>query len=167
MTDVRHVFGGQYLWLEATPSENVVTLLAAGDVPQLADSFTLAEREWRQTWADDLESLAEQGRVVVWGAGAKGVTLVNLLDPDASLIHAVVDMNPLKQGGFIPGSGHSIVAPEQLAQQHISHILLMNPNYRREIAGLLEHLDVRATLIDVTERIGSRELRPMFSVVAP
>ncbi|MCA9109879.1 MAG: methyltransferase domain-containing protein [Planctomycetaceae bacterium] len=152
VTDVRHVFGGQYLWLEATPAEGVEVTRNPGDISEIAAAFAVAERDWLERWRRELELAAAEGPVAVWGAGAKGVTLVNLLDPETRLVQCVVDMNPLKQGGFIPGSGHSIVAPEELCNRGVHHLLLMNPNYREEIEDLLTRLEVAVNVINVTER---------------
>ncbi len=167
VSNVRHVFGGQYLWLEATPEEHVEVTRDPGEIPELAESFTTAERDWLRNWRGELEHAAKQGPVAVWGAGAKGVTLVNLLDPDATLVRCVVDMNPLKQNGFIPGSGHPIVAPEQLGSEQVRHILLMNPNYREEIKDLLDRLKVPATLINLTERTEHTDESASVSILVP
>ena len=72
----------------------------------------------------------------MWGAGAKGVTLANLVDPACSLIDCVVDLNPQKQGRFLPGTGHPIVAVSDLRERAISGVVLMNANYETEINGI-------------------------------
>ena len=51
-------------------------------------------------------------------------------------------MNPNKQGGFIPGSAHPIVAPAELARRGVTAAMLMNPNYREENLALLGELGV-------------------------
>lgn len=51
-----------------------------------------------------VRSLAASGGVAVLGAGAKGVTFLNLADPEAANVSCVIDVNPYKQGKFIPGT---------------------------------------------------------------
>jgi hypothetical protein len=87
------------------------------------------------------------GRVAIWGAGAKGVTFAGLVDPEAELIDCVVDLNPRKQGCFIPGTGHPIVGPDELASRGVSTAVLMNPNYRRENEAILSRLGLNLELV--------------------
>lgn len=146
--EVLEVFDGQYIWLEARV---VATPAPRGfdpdDIPFLASIFGEAERETIESWANRLRELRRKGRLAVWGAGAKGVTLVNLLDPRRELIECVVDINPAKQCRFIPGTGHEIVGPERLAEVGVTTAILMNPNYREEILALLAGVCVEIGLL--------------------
>lgn len=136
--DVRTIFGGQYLWLEARPAPADVTpRRAPGDTAALAASLAAEERRWIDSWVDRLRAAAHE-KVAIWGAGAKGVTFANLIDPRSSLIDCVVDLNPRKQSKFLPGTGHPIVAPSELVTRGVTTAILMNPNYRAEIEALLE-----------------------------
>lgn len=81
-----------------------------------------------------------------WGAGAKGVTFCNLADPDCTRLAGVVDVNPAKQGKFLPGTGHPIVPPEAVADA--AAVLVFNPNYIAEVRATLESLGSRAEVID-------------------
>ena len=69
----------------------------------------------------------------IWGAGAKGSSFVNLMDPHCSRISYVVDVNPKKQGRYIAKTGHKIVPPESLNDFGGGDILVMNENYYEEI----------------------------------
>ena len=152
--DVRHVFSGQYLFLEATPSAQPLahrSRLGALDVPALATRFAEHEAECSATWRDRLERLSAARRVVVWGAGAKGVTFANLIDPDRRLIDCVVDINPAKQGKYLPGTGHPIVAPASLVGREVV-LLVLNPNYLREIEQTVARLRLDAEIIDLMNR---------------
>ena len=71
--------------------------------------------------------------MAVLGAGAKGVTLLNLVDPSGARVDCVVDVNPKKQGRFLAGTGQAIVAPAALAERGVRHVLVLNPNYTDEI----------------------------------
>lgn len=142
---VRHVFGGQYLWLEATIShKKMMTSKKPDSSLQLTEAFAASESEVRKNWEIEIQKLASKGKVAIWGAGAKGVTLANLIDPDRILIDCVVDLNPNKQGKYIPGTGHPIVDYQEIASRGVATAILMNPNYRGEIQALLNeaHLDV-------------------------
>jgi hypothetical protein len=147
--EVRHVFGGQYLWLEATlvtappPVER-----DAGEQVMLARAFARDEARLLAGWRSRLEGLRARGGVAIWGAGAKGVTLANLADPEARLVDCVVDLNPHKQGHYLPGTGHPIVAPSQLEPRGVKSAILMNPNYRQENLTLLRTVGPTVDLVD-------------------
>jgi hypothetical protein len=86
--------------------------------------------------------------VALWGAGAKGVTFANLLDPNCELLDCLVDLNPAKQGCFVPGTGHPIVRHDELDARGVRTALAMNPNYTPENVELLRSVGSRAELID-------------------
>ena len=75
----------------------------------------------------------EHHGMLVWGAGAKGSTFVNLTDVNREYISCLVDINPKKQGRYIAKTGHSIISPVQLADFEGGDILVMNDNYYQEI----------------------------------
>ncbi len=78
------------------------------------------------------------GHIAIWGAGAKGVSFANLIDPTRKLVDCLVDLNPQKQAGYIPGTGHPIVPYQDLPERGVKSALLMNPNYRDENLSLLK-----------------------------
>ena len=146
---VDHVFGEQYLWLEATfATENPAITKQPTNIPALARQFAIAENQRVSSWRARIAALAAQQGIALWGAGAKGVTFANLVDPDCTQITGVVDMNPQKQHQYIPGSGHPIVDYRELARLGVTAALVMNPNYRQEIAQLLEQANLQIELID-------------------
>ena len=143
---IEHVFGGQYLWAEASPCLQPSTPeWDAECVPLLAKQFSRAEQKLTQDWKERIQELAAKGPLAIWGAGAKGVTFANLVDDRRKLIDCVADLNPNKQGKYLPGSGHKIVNYFELKSRRIHTALLMNPNYREENERLLASagLDVR------------------------
>jgi SAM-dependent methyltransferase len=137
-------FGGQYMWAEATPTTAPKPTFTPGDIPDLAQRFALAEHQWISDWSSRLH--ARTTKTAIWGAGAKGVTFANLVDPTATLLDCVVDLNPQKQGHFLPGTGHPIVGPAELAARGVANAILMNPNYRAENLALLASLQVSVEL---------------------
>jgi len=129
---VQYAFGGQYLWVDAAAGAGVTTHYEAGSIPSLAHAFGVRERQLKHRWTELLEAVSHKGKVAVWGAGAKGVTFVNLIDPLGSRVDCVVDLNPSKQGSFIAGTGHPIVDPRQLPDRGVRTAIVMNPNYIEE-----------------------------------
>ncbi|MBV8491125.1 MAG: methyltransferase domain-containing protein [Candidatus Eremiobacteraeota bacterium] len=145
---VRHVFEGQYLLLEATVGENARNATPRpGHVPALAREYKLDEARFVADWSARIRALSADAKLAVWGAGAKGVTFVNLLDPNHELIDCVVDINPNKQGAFIPGTGHPVVDYRTLRERGVSRAILMNPNYADENAALLRDAGLDVELI--------------------
>ena len=141
-------FGGQYLWVEAStrgdvdpggPSPN-------GHVAELTARFSSRLAAKRSEWTEALPELRARGPIVLWGAGAKGTTYLNVVDTDG-LVDAVVDVNPRKHGHFVPGTGQPIVAPDTLASRHPRTVVVMNPVYRPEIEERMRELGVDAEVV--------------------
>ncbi len=144
------VFGGQYLWLQArlVSATQPIEPRDGSAVVALAEAYGQSLQKLCADWQARLAELQRHGRVALWGAGAKGVTLANLVDPDRVLLDCLVDINPAKQGCYVPGSGHAIVAPSDLVLRQIANVILMNPNYANETLQLLEAERSPATLLD-------------------
>jgi SAM-dependent methyltransferase len=146
---VQHVFEGQYLWLEATLPKTAPRIeKRPGTVVIQAQRFAQLETKMKEDWDRKIRALAAKDKVAVWGAGAKGVTFANLIDESRRLIDCVVDLNPLKQGHYVPGTGHPIVSYQALTARGVSTAILMNPNYRKENLALLQAAQADVRLID-------------------
>lgn len=148
-------FAGQFLCVEAHADGAPGGPMDASPVPDGADLTALADglsaqltdllAHWRTEFA---RVRAAGGRVAIWGAGSKGVTFLNLMGPDADLC-VPVDINPQKHGLHVAGTGHRIAAPADLADQGISLVLVMNPVYAEEIAGMVGGLGIVADVVGV------------------
>jgi FlaA1/EpsC-like NDP-sugar epimerase len=115
----------------------------AQDANLFAMNYQEKVREWQRAFGD----LARSGeRAVVWGAGSKGVSLLNTMR-DVSGIEFVVDINPRKHGMHIAGTGQRIVPPEFLREYQPDVVILMNPMYQSEIQQLLGALGVYPRMI--------------------
>ncbi len=151
---VQPVFGEQYLWLEARPlsqdKEPAVTK-RPGSMPDLATEFAASESALKELWRVRVQKLAAKGKIAIWGGGAKGVTFANLIDPERRWIACAVDLNPHKQGGFLPGTGHPIIGYQELRPYNVWAAVLMNSNYRDENFALLRCADLKVELIDLME----------------
>jgi SAM-dependent methyltransferase len=146
---VEHVFEGQYLWLEATlPKAAPRVEKRPGTVVAQAQHFARLERNLKEDWRRKIRERAAQEKIALWGAGAKGVTFANLIDGSRQLIDCVVDLNPLKQDHYVPGTGHPIVSYQTLTKRGVSTAILMNPNYREENLALLRAAQANVRLID-------------------
>lgn len=148
---IKPIFGGQYLWLEARVGSAPAKASCNIEIAALAQSYAANEFALTQNWLAHLLALKAEGKVALWGAGAKGATFVNLVDPTRELIDCVVDLNPNKQGCYIPGTGHPIVAPADLPRRSVRNAVLMNPNYREENLRLLADTGIELNLIDWSE----------------
>lgn len=146
---VKKVFGEQYLWLEAVPtSSSHKIVMPPEDTPAMAKAYGDSEVIRQADWLARLDALSSKGPIALWGAGAKGATFANLIDPSCRLIDCVVDVNPNKQGKYLPGTGHPIVDYRALPVRGVHNVILMNPNYRAENEQMLANAGIFANLID-------------------
>lgn len=82
-------------------------------------------------------------RTVVWGAGSKAVAFLAAIG-DTEAIRGVVDINPYKQGSYLPGTAHAVIAPDGLTDLDVDLVVIMNPIYEGEITSMLADLGVEA-----------------------
>lgn len=152
--DLRTDYDDQYLMLEARPAsgrpapalpseEGPETL--ARDVDHFAWSCPLMIDHWRYRLQ---EMWKHERRPVVWGGGSKAVAFLTTLGVGRE-IEYVVDVNPFKQGTYLPGTGHEIVAPAVLREYRPGVVIVMNPIYREEIRAELDRMDLVADLVTV------------------
>jgi hypothetical protein len=157
-------FGGQFLSLDAVPAagrlpdlgpgvagmSTIDGELAAevrGTVERIAP-FGARHQEAMRTWRDRLAAWSGEGRTVaLWGAGAKGVTFLNVVAGDQ--VSAVVDLNVRKHGTHLAGTGHLVLAPEELPDVHPDVVVVMNALYVDEIRADLAKLGIAAEVVAV------------------
>lgn len=154
VSSLRESFGGQYLCIEALIDKARVsrTWNDTRDMRSLANDIA----KFRQDYMEKVNRVAEildrlkcaRKRTVVWGAGSKGVTFLNKFKGTAPIDY-VVDINPHKHGEFVPGSGQQITPPDFLREYRPDSIIVLNPNYRSEIARQVEHLGLKPEFIFV------------------
>ena len=72
-------------------------------------------------------------KVVIFGAAAKGSTLLNVAKIDSQLITAAVDTSITKQNKYIPGTGIGILSPQELYNLKPDVIVIMAWNFAEEI----------------------------------
>jgi SAM-dependent methyltransferase len=88
-----------------------------------------------------LIDLKQQGlRVVGYGAPAKGNTLLNYCGVRRDFIDYTCDLNPHKQGHFLPGSHIPIRSPEAILKDRPDVVLILPWNLKDEIVAQLSFI---------------------------
>jgi SAM-dependent methyltransferase len=106
----------------------------------LAEAFSERVRKVQEGWRGRVRSAWADGRsVVLWGGGSKGVSFLTTLGLKEE-VASVVDINPYKQGKFMPGTGHPVIAPKALVDQPPDLVIVMNPIYVTEVSSSLKEL---------------------------
>lgn len=85
------------------------------------------------SWERRLESLKDrQARVVAWGAGQRAINFLNRFNLEDEVAF-VVDINPQRQGMFLPRTGFKVEPPDRLVEYRPDIVLITNPTYAAEI----------------------------------
>jgi hypothetical protein len=88
-----------------------------------------------------LIGLKEQGlRVAGYGAPAKGNTLLNYCGIGRDFVDFTCDLNPHKQGHFLPGSHIPIRSPEAIREERPDVVLILPWNLKDEIVQQLSFI---------------------------
>jgi SAM-dependent methyltransferase len=88
-----------------------------------------------------LIDLKQQGlRVAAYGAPAKGNTLLNYCGVRRDMIEYTCDLNPHKQGHFLPGSHIPIRSPDQLREDRPDVVVILPWNLKDEIVAQLQFI---------------------------
>lgn len=124
------LFGGQYLYVVADLATLRSCAGATGAPVELPIEFTSACAGLASEFADE--------KRVIWGGASKGVTFSLHMQRANLAIDGVIDINPAKQGKFLPVTGLRVSSPEEAMQwlKPGDNIVVMNPNYLEEIKKL-------------------------------
>lgn len=150
--ELREEYEGQFLCIEAVQSEAVG--VSVGDLGhEFTEVFTLVSafadryRGKLESWQRKFDKMQREGKpVVIWGAGSKGVSFLNMVG-NSEQVEYVVDINPRKQGMHIAGHGAKIVPPAYLQAHPPDVVLVMNSIYVAEIQELTMSLGLTPEII--------------------
>jgi SAM-dependent methyltransferase len=130
-----YLFNDQYIYLIANLSD--LRKQAGPNQSNIySDNFSPKIRKYKSI-IGQIQNLA------IWGAGAKGSTFLNLLDPFRRNIKVVVDINHIKQNKYIAHTGHKIISPVTIKDYSIDNIIVMNQNYFEEIKKSIGDINIR------------------------
>jgi SAM-dependent methyltransferase len=72
-------------------------------------------------------------RLALWGGTGKGAAMANIFGLTADLVPVVVDSDPAKVGGFVPGTGQRIEGPAYLSSHPVDAVLICTQWKARDI----------------------------------
>ena len=130
-------FRGQYIHLLADLND-LKSFIKRDEKPNLVKDILFASELERYK-----RFVMQNQGVLVWGAGAKGATFVNLTDSYRQFIDGIIDINPKKQNRYVAKTGHKIYGINVLEDKEVKNILVMNENYLDEIMNILSESDVK------------------------
>lgn len=141
VTNLRYGFDNQYLLVDSRPHPGGKPLEiedTPDEVAQLVAHFADVASSSVNRWRTRIEDVrAEGGSVAVWGGGSKAVAFLTSIDADSV---TVVDINPHKQGKWLPGVAVEVQSPEILKDSRPDLVIPMNPIYVDEISRDLDEM---------------------------
>jgi SAM-dependent methyltransferase len=155
VTELGLLFDDQYIVQYAKPASHRSAPRFAleqdlEEMHRLAAEFPERVNRVRESWRARVRSAWQDGRrVVLWGGGSKGVSFVTTLGLTEE-VAAAVDINPYKQGKFMPGTGHPVIAPKQLIDEPPDLVIVMNPIYVAEITSSLKEIGLTPEVVALT-----------------
>ncbi len=128
-----HLFGGQYLYVVAD-----LSTLRKPTINQL--DRVQFPKEFGRSLTEKFKSLSNQ--ITIWGGASKGVIFAVLCQQAGLRVETVIDINPAKQGKYLPATGLLVQSPKVALKKlpHGSTILVMNSNYLEEIKFMSNNL---------------------------
>ena len=132
-------FEDQYLGLELAPAlTSSVRDSRSREVEALAADvacFRARANQKLRNWRERVERLRQAGqRTVIWGAGGRAITFLTLFGLFDEVSWAV-DVNPQRQGLFLPKTGQRVVAPDFLKTFRPELVVVANAAFEAEIRG--------------------------------
>jgi SAM-dependent methyltransferase len=128
--DRGYLFGGQYLFVVA----DLASLRDVKSMNPITNRFTLPDKFFDGIIHAVSYMKAQRGRNIIWGAGSKGVIFAFHTHRLGHTPDYVVDINPVKQGKFLPATGLPIISPEIINNiTEEDTIFILNLNYSDEI----------------------------------
>jgi SAM-dependent methyltransferase len=126
-----HVFAGQYLYVIADLSSIRTPILDRPASFRLPPDILSAV----DVYAKQLEAQGAKNSAI-WGGASKGVIFALYMHRAGIEIDLVFDINPAKQGKYLPLTGILVQPPERATEllSRGANVFVMNGNYLQEVA---------------------------------
>jgi len=138
-------FDDQYLVIEAKATggqrRDMPTLSELRRTQEFVRTCGAVMNAWVERCTDPKHSTR-----VIWGSGSKAVGFLTTLGI-ADQFAAIIDINPAKQGSYLPGTPLKIVSPKTLIGIKPDLVVIMNPIYRDEIAKSLAEMGLHPEMV--------------------
>jgi hypothetical protein len=150
--DLYRAYNNQYLLLEAkaaTQSSSDVFNIEENpeDILHSIKLFLQRLDNMRIQWKQKIEQTYKKGkRAVIWGSGSKCVSFMTTLGIRDE-IEYIVDINPYRQGKFIPAVGKEIVSPKFIKEYNPDLVIVMNSIYLNEIRKMINDMDLNPEVV--------------------
>jgi hypothetical protein len=106
--------------------------------PEVTQKLQTDVNQIKVSLSDELLRLKNLGfRIAAYGAAAKGNTLLNYVGLNSTDIDYVVDMNPHKQGKYLPGSRIPVVGIQHFRSNPPDVVLILPWNLASEIRKVI------------------------------
>lgn len=157
-------YADQYLLLAAKPTDGptMPSLPLEDDLQAMSQDvarFRQAVARQVQHWRDLILDARSRGKkMVIWSALSKAVSFLTTLKVGDAIEYAV-DINPHRQGRFLPITGQKIMAPSFLKEYGPDYVILMNPIYVPEVRRDLDAMGLPAEILPV----GGADKSPAFA----
>lgn len=147
-------YDDQYLMIDCRPADGTDESAPLseeddmGVLRRLVDDFSNRLPTTLDDWRNRIRGFRDEGkRVVIWGAGSKGVAFLTTLGLDETDVEFAVDINPHRHGQFMATTGQEIIGPDRLTSDAPDVVIIMNPIYREEIEVDLRKLGLEPLVL--------------------
>ena len=156
-TEIGNEYDGQYLTVAASTTDGrqgpLIGPEQLNDLARWVKDFPALFASQLEFWRGRFDAWRAGGKTaVIWGSGSKGVSFLTTLGL-ADGIAGAVDINPHRQGYFMPGTGHRIYGPDDLIELKPDVVIVMNPIYREEIAGDLAKRGLTPEILGIDDGV--------------
>lgn len=92
--------------------------------------------------------LANYDDVHIWGISGRSIHFLTCYASELRSVRFGVDVDPRKQGRYVPFSGQKILSPSECMARHPQAVIVLNENYAEEVAAMFPYAIVILTAKD-------------------
>jgi hypothetical protein len=127
----------EFMGVLARPTKTQTTSRVASQKPKYRE-FANNWVAFRNELSEEIDRLRHSGEhIAIWGAGARGVTLIDNLKLGKDSIEIIVDSDPQKWSKYLPNSSWQVMDPETFYRNPTSVVLVTSATYADEICRAL------------------------------
>jgi len=94
----------------------------------------------QKVWKFFMDAKNKNKSIVGYGAPAKGNTLLNYCGINQNMLEYTVDINPYKQGLFLPGTNIPIYSPQKIFETRPDYVVILAWNLKEEIMQQMKQI---------------------------